>query len=49
MKAFFYIWCVMAAVGLIALFFNPSHIVTCCGAALMACAAYPETKDKDDE
>ena len=39
----------MAAVGLIALFFNPSHIVTCCGAALMACAAYPDTKNKDDE
>ena len=49
MRVFFYIWCIMAVGGLIALFFNSSHIVTCCGAALMAYAAYLDTKDKDDE
>lgn len=46
MKVFFYIWCCMALLSLIAMFFNPSHIVTCCMSGLLAYAAYP---DEDDE
>lgn len=48
MKVFFYIWCLMAMVGLVATFFNPSHIVTCTISALMAYAAYPEVKQEQE-
>lgn len=50
MKAFFYLWCAMSVIGLIASFFNPSHIwFSCVPAIMMACAAYPDTKDKEDK
>lgn len=50
MKAFFYLWCFMAAVGMIASFFNPSHIYfTCIPSVLMAFATYPESKEEEVE
>lgn len=49
MKAFFYIWCVLAIVALIASFYNPGHIwFSFVPSFAMACASYPETK-KDQE
>lgn len=49
MKAFFYIWCVLAIVALIASFYNPGHIwFSFVPSFAMACASYPEIK-KDQE
>lgn len=49
MKAFFYMWCVMAIVGFIASFFNPGHLwFSCIPSVLMACASYPDTKEEED-
>lgn len=47
MKAFFYVWCLMAAACLVALFFNHSHVVTCCISLLMAYATHPEDEQKN--
>ena len=50
MKVFFYIWCFMAACGLIATFFNPGHFFfSFVPASLMALAAYPEVKQAMEE
>ena len=39
----------MAVVGLVATFFNPSHVVTCVISALVAYAAYPEVKEEKEK
>ena len=50
MKAFFYIWCMMAILGFVASFFNPGHIwFSCIPSVLMAVASYPEVKKKEDK
>ena len=46
MKMFFYIWCAMAITAFIALFFNPSHIVTLVISLLFVYASYPEYKEE---
>lgn len=48
MKVFFYVWLLMAIVGLVAIFFNSSHVVTCGISALMAYACYPEDDERDE-
>jgi hypothetical protein len=50
MKTFFYLWCFMAAVGLIASFFNPGHLYfTCLPSVMMAAVSYPETKEDNED
>ena len=49
MKMFFYIWCAMAITAFIALFFNPSHIVTLVISLLFVYASYPEYKEEKKE
>lgn len=49
MKVFHYIWCAMTIVGIIALFFNPSHIVTLVISALMAYASKPDNEESHEE
>ena len=48
MKAVFYLWCIMAVCGLIASFFNPSHLYfSCIPSVLLACVTYPDTKEEE--
>ena len=48
MKAFFYIWCVMAAISLVASIFNPGHIwFSLVPSLAMAFANYEATKEED--
>lgn len=50
MKTFFYIWCTLAVLGLVASFFNPGHLLfSCVPAGLMAIACYPEAKQEMEE
>ena len=47
MKVFFYIWCVMAILGVVATFFNSGHFwFSFVPSFLMAIAAYPEAKEE---
>lgn len=49
MKAFFYFWCVMAVIGIIASFFNFGHLYfTFMPSVAMACILYPEIKEAED-
>lgn len=47
MKAFYYMWCVMAVIALVASFFNTGHIFfSLIPSLLMASASYPEKKEE---
>lgn len=50
MKAFFYIWCVMAAISLVASIYNPGHIwFSLVPSLAMAFASYPEAQSEEND
>lgn len=49
MKAMFYVWCVCAAISLVASFFNYGHVLfSLVPSVCMAFATYPDTKEEED-